>query len=400
MSPVRASIKRLENESSNGMKKRIAILGSTGSIGVNALKVIASLRDKYEITALSADSNIKALSRQARILDPKVLCVRDSALAGKLKALVPSGVDMLIGADGLEQIVSREDVDIVIFAISGSACIAPLICAIKHRKGIALANKESLVSAGAIVMPLAKEYNVPIIPIDSEHSAIFQCLEGKRPFLNKIYLTATGGPLLDIPKKRFDSLSRKFILNHPKWKMGVKISVDSATMMNKGLEVIEAKWLFDIKEEKIDVLVHPEAAVHSMIELIDGTVFAQIGPPDMRIPIQYAITYPSRLRTEVEFLNFSKAKYLSFRRPDPDKFPCLRLAREAMKKSGTHPAVLNAADEEAVKSYLSGRIKFSRIPVVIEKVLEHHKRVVIAPSIGDIMGAESWAREETVKLCR
>jgi len=400
MNPVRASVKRVGIESSNGMKKRIALLGSTGSIGVNALKVISSLGDKFEITALSADLNIKALSHQARIFDPKVLCVRDRTLAGKLKALVPSGIDILCGTSGLEEIVSRPDVDIVMFAISGSSCIAPLVRAIRERKRIALANKESLVSAGAIVMPLAKKNNVSIIPVDSEHSAIFQCLEGKRPFLNKIYLTATGGPLLDIPKSRFDKYSRKFILNHPKWKMGSKISVDSATMMNKGLEVIEARWLFDIEEDKIEVLVHPEAAVHSMIELIDGTVFAQISLPDMRIPIQYAITYPDRFGTEVEFLNFSKIKNLSFRKPDPDKFPCLRLAREALKMSGTYPAVLNAADEEAVKSYLKAKIKFSRIPAVIEKVLERHKRSIKEPSIGDIMGAESWAREETVKLCR
>jgi 1-deoxy-D-xylulose-5-phosphate reductoisomerase len=383
------------------MRKRIALLGSTGSIGVNALKVISSLGDRFEITALSADSNIKALSDQARLFGPKILCVRDGWLAGKLKALAPSGISILNGTGGLEEIVSRPDVDIVIFAISGSSCIAPLIRAIKNKKRIALANKESLVSAGAIVMPLAKKNNVPIIPIDSEHSAIFQCLGSeKRPFLNKIYLTATGGPLLDIPKSRFDKYSRNFILSHPKWKMGSKISVDSATMMNKGLEVIEARWLFDIEEEKIDVLVHPEAAVHSMIELIDGTVFAQISLPDMRIPIQYAITYPARFCTEVEFLDFSEIKNLSFKKPDLNKFPCLKLAREALKKGGTYPAVLNAADEEAVKSYLGGKIKFSRIPAVIEKVLEHHKRALNTPSIGDIMEAESWAREETVKLCR
>ncbi len=383
------------------MKKRIALLGSTGSIGVNALKVISSLNDKFEIVALSADSNIKTLSVQARNFDPKVLCLRDAALAGKLKSMVPPGIDILNGASGLEEIVSRRDVDIVIFAITGSSCIAPLISAIKNKKRIALANKESLVSAGSIVMPLAKKYGLPIIPVDSEHSAIFQCLGSeKRPFLNKIYLTATGGPLLDIPKSRFDKYSRNFILKHPKWKMGSKISVDSATMMNKGLEVIEARWLFDIDEEKIEVLVHPEAAVHSMIELIDGTVFAQISLPDMRIPIQYAITYPGRLCTEVEFLDFSKISNLSFRKPDLNKFPCLRLARESLKRGGTYPAVLNAADEEAVNSYLKGKIKFSRIPAVIEKVLEHHKRSIKEPSIGDIMGAESWAREETVRLCR
>jgi len=382
------------------MKKRIALLGSTGSIGVNALKVISVLNDKFEIAALSADSNIKLLSDQARRFNPKVLCVRDASLAGRLKALAPSGAGVLTGSDGLDEIVSRPDVDIVIFAISGSSCIAPLIRAIKNKKRIALANKESLVSAGSIVMPLAKRNNVSIIPIDSEHSAIFQCLEGKRPFLKKIYLTATGGPLLDIPKNSFDKCSRDFILNHPKWKMGSKISVDSATMMNKGLEIIEAKWLFGIEEGKIDVLVHPEAAVHSMIELIDGNVFAQISLPDMRLPIQYAITYPSRLPTEVEFLDFTKIKDLSFRKPDLKKFPSLGLARKALKDGGTYPAVLNAADEAVVENYLKGKTRFSRIPVIIEKVLARHKRSVKEPSIGDIMEAESWAREESVKLCR
>jgi len=224
-------------------------------------------------------------------------------------------------------------------------------------------------------------------------------MEGKKQFLNKIYLTATGGPLLDVPKAKFDKLSRKFILNHPKWKMGSKISVDSATMMNKGLEVIEARWLFDIGEEKIDVLVHPEAAIHSMIELIDGTAFAQMSLPDMRLPIQYAITYPDRVCAEVGFLDLAKIKNLSFRKPDMNKFPCLRLAREALRAGGTYPAVLNAADEEAVKIYLTGKIRFSRIPFVIEKTLEHHKRNIKKPSIGDIMAAESWAREEIVKLC-
>ncbi|MDO8536416.1 MAG: 1-deoxy-D-xylulose-5-phosphate reductoisomerase [Candidatus Omnitrophota bacterium] len=381
------------------MKKRIAILGSTGSIGVNALKVLSGLGDKFEVTALCADSNIKVLSVQARSFRPKVLCAGDTLSAGKLKSLVSPGVSILHGADGLKEIVSRKDVDVVIFAISGSACIVPLIEAIKNKKRIALANKESLVSAGSIVMSLAKKNDVAIIPIDSEHSAVFQCIEGKRPFLNKIYLTATGGPLLDIPKKEFDKYSRKFILNHPKWKMGSKISVDSATMMNKGLEVIEARWLFGIDEYKIDVLVHPEAAIHSMIELIDGTVFAQLSLPDMRIPIQYAVTYPERFRTEVDFMDFSKMNNLSFRLPDLHKFPCLRLAREALKMDGTYPAVLNAADEEAVKSYLDGKIKFSRIPILVEKTLERHKRSVKEPSIGDILGAESWAREEIVRLC-
>ncbi|MDP2929049.1 MAG: 1-deoxy-D-xylulose-5-phosphate reductoisomerase [Candidatus Omnitrophota bacterium] len=381
-------------------KKRMAVLGSTGSIGRNALEVIAFLKDRFEIVALSADSNTKELAIQAKKFNPKVVCVRDHSLAKKLKSKISSEITILSGASGLEEIVSRGDVDMVLFAISGSACLFPLIRAVKNGKRVALANKEALVSGGSIVMPLVKKKRASIIPIDSEHSAIFQCLEGKRKFLKKIYLTATGGPLLDVPGMKFDSIPREIILNHPKWKMGNKISVDSATMMNKGLEIIEARWLFDVEEPCIDVLVHPEAIIHSMVELIDGTVFAQMGFPDMRVPIQYAITYPERFDTKVGFMDFSKVKNLSFREPDLSKFPCLRLAREALKDGGTYPSVLNAADEEAVNGYLHGKINFSRIPVMVEKVLERHNGNKGKLTIGDIIEAESWAREEIKKQCR
>ena len=381
------------------MKRRVAILGSTGSIGISTLSVAASLKDKFEIVALSADSNIKTLVSQARIYKAKVICVRDETLARDARSLAHSTTTVLSGIDGLNEIVSRSDVDIVVFAISGSSCLIPLVKAIENRKRIALANKESLVSAGSILMKLAKANNVDIIPIDSEHSAIFQCLEGKRGFLNRIYLTATGGPLLNIPKNKFDRLGPDFILRHPKWKMGKKISVDSATMMNKGLEIIEANRLFNIDEKKIEVLVHPEAVVHSMIELMDGTVFAELSVPDMRIPIQYALTYPNRFRNICEVLNFSKVKSLSFEKPDLKKFPCLSLARQALQAGGTYPAVLNAADEEAVRMYLSGRIKFSNISILIEKVLEKHKSKSSVTSIDSVIGAESWAREEIGKLC-
>ena len=382
------------------MRRRAAILGSTGSIGSNTLSVISTLREKFEVVALSADSNIKTLAEQATLFKAKVISVRDRSLARSIKPLLSSKTTVLFGTDGLNEIVSRSDVDIVVFAISGSSCLLPLIKAIRNRKRIALANKESLVSAGSIVMRSAKENGVNIIPVDSEHSAIFQCVEGKREFLNKIYLTATGGPLLNIPKSRFDNLSPRFILNHPKWKMGKKISVDSATMMNKGLEVIEAKWLFDIDEKKIDVLIHPEAIVHSMVELVDGTVFAEMNTPDMRIPIQYALTYPSRFKSMCRSADFTKIKSLSFKKPDLKRFPCLSLARQALRDGGTSPAILNAADEEVVKGYLEGKIKFSQIPVLIEKVLGRHKENKSAPSIDDIIGAESWAREEMHKLCR
>ena len=381
------------------MRKRIAILGSTGSIGINALKVASSLGDKFEVVALSAGSNIKELAAQSRRYGPKVLCVRDEPSARKLASSISPSITVLNGISGLEEIVSRNDVDMVLFAISGSSCLIPLIRAINNKKAVALANKEALVSAGAIVMELAKKKRVSIIPIDSEHSAIFQCLEGKRDYLKKIYLTATGGSLLDVAKNRFNHISRAAVLNHPKWKMGNKITVDSATMMNKGLEIIEARWLFDIEARDIEVLVHPEAIIHSMIELVDGMVFAQMSMPDMRIPIQYAMTYPERFRTKTAPVDFLKLKDLTFRPPDTNKFPCLRLAREALVDGGTYPAVLNAADEEAVNEYLKGSINFTHIPVVIEKVLSRHKAGRGKLSICDVIGAERWAREEIHKLC-
>jgi len=382
------------------MLRKIALLGSTGSIGVNALKVASSLKDKIRIIALSADSNIKLLAEQARVFKPSVICVRDSLLAAKIKKMVPSGTEILCGNDGLEDIVSRNDIDTAVFAISGSSCINPLAKAIKVKKRIALANKEALISAGSYLMRLAKENKVPIIPIDSEHSAIFQCLEGKREYLKKIYLTATGGPLLNIPESGFDKLTPRFIINHPKWKMGKKISVDSATMMNKGLEIIEAKWLFDVDEKDIDVLVHPEAIIHSMIELLDGTFFAQLSMPDMRVPIQYAITYPDRFTNNLNNLNFSVIRKLSLEKPDLKKFPCLGLARLALKRGGTYPAVLNAADEEVVRKYLDRKIKFSRIPYIIEKVLSNHAGSKIKElSLNDIFDAERWAKEEVQKFC-
>ncbi len=382
------------------MNKRIAILGSTGSIGTNTLNVVSRARDKFEIIGLSADSNIELLAKQSKVFHPKIISVRDSILAAKIKRQVRGKTKILHGVDGLKEIASRPDVDMVIFAISGSPCLTPLLEAIKNKKEIALANKESLVSAGSIVMKLAKGKGVKIIPIDSEHSAIFQCLEGKADFLYKIYLTGSGGPLLKIPRNRFDSLTRRFILKHPKWKMGKKISVDSATMMNKGLEIIEAKYLFNIDEKFIEVLIHPEAVIHSMVELTDGTIFAQLGIPDMRIPIQYALTYPERFRSAVRRVDFSKLGKLTLEKPDIRKFPCLRLAREALKYGGTHPAVLNASDEEAVKRYLDGAIKFSDIAKIIDKVLSRH-RICMGkePSIDDIIDAEEWAREEVNRLC-
>ncbi len=382
------------------MTQRLAVLGSTGSIGVNTLDVITRLKDDFKVVALSADSNIKALAEQARKFHPDLICVGNESLAKKIKKSIPAGTRVLFGLDGLKEIVSTQDIDTVVAAISGTFCLIPLVEAVKHRKKIALANKEALVSAGPIIMKLAKANGVRIIPIDSEHSAIFQCLEGRAGSLSKIYLTGSGGPLLNVDRNKFSKLSKKDVLNHPKWKMGKKISVDSATMMNKGLEIIEAKYLFGVDDKYIEVLIHPEAVIHSMIELTDGSVFAQLGVPDMRLPIQYALTFPLRAGSAIERLDFTKIGKLAFFKPDLQKFPCLALARHAASAGGTAPGVLCASDEEVVKSYLEGDMKFTDIPKIIEKVLSRHKNITERElTIYDILEADRWAREEVRSIC-
>jgi len=384
------------------MRRRVAVLGSTGSIGKSALDVISRLDRDFEVVALSANSNIKALAAQARYFHPKVITVGNERLILDIKRLLPRGVRVLSGCEGLNEIVSRSDVDIVVMAISGTACIEPLVKTIAGGKRIALANKEALVSAGPIIMALAsRSKKAEIIPVDSEHNAIFQCINRSgRLDMSKIYLTGSGGPLLDVPKKDFDKVSTKMVLNHPKWKMGRKISVDSATMMNKGLEVIEAKYLFGVDDSVIEVLIHPEAIVHSMVEFVDGSVMAQMGVPDMRIPIQYALTYPRRLKGAAGSVDFVRAAKLSFRKPDDRKFPCLDMARRAARLGGTAPAVLCAADEEAVKFYLDGRIKFSDIPEIIENVLsKNNNRSKSSLTVCGVLDAVSWAKEETRSIC-
>ncbi len=383
-----------------GVRRRVAILGSTGSIGLNALDVISRLHDDFDVVALSADSSIDSLAAQARSFSPKIVAVGNERLAEGVKKLMPRGIRVAVGRDGLNEIVSRSDVDMVVMAISGTACIECLVRAIKCGKAIALANKEALVSAGPIIMKLAYSKEALIIPVDSEHSAIFQCISSGTAKASKIYLTGSGGPLLDVPKKDFDRISARRVLDHPKWKMGKKISVDSATMMNKGLEIIEAKYLFGLDESRIEVLIHPEAVIHSMVEFADGAILAQMAVPDMRLPIQYALTYPGRLKSAVKRVDFIKTASLSFREPDGVKFPCLGLARSVARSGGTAPAVLCAADEEAVRWYLEGKIKFSCIPEVIEKVLSRNKynsKSVL--TVSGVLDAVSWAKEETRSIC-
>ena len=379
--------------------KRIAILGSTGSIGVNTLDVLSRMRGDFKVVALSADSNTKLLSAQTRRFRPKTIAIGNGLLASQIKKIVPAETNILTGTEGLCAIAAAAGVDMIVFAISGNACLLPLLEAIRSAKGIALANKEALVSGGPLVMELARRRGVKILPVDSEHSAIFQCIEGRGAGLSKIYLTGSGGPLLDVSVSKFNKLSPSAVLKHPKWNMGKKISVDSATMMNKGLEIIEAQYLFGLDEKRIEVLIHPEAIIHSMAEFSDGAVLAQMALPDMRLPIQYALTYPERVKAPVKHIDFAALRQLTFRSPDTDKFPCLCLARQAARQGGTAPAVLCAADEEAVKCYLQNNVKFTGIPKIIEKVLARHKNTKGALSVRDIVDADAWAREEVRSLC-
>lgn len=382
------------------MIKKITILGSTGSIGAQVLDVVSSNPKRFKVVGLCANTNVKALAQQAKRFRPKVVAIKDSSRYLELKkSLNSSNIRLSCGKSGIEEVASFPEADIVVVASVGSDALLPTISAINAKKDIALANKEIIVSAGQILNAFARKKNVKILPIDSEQSAIFQCLNSeKKGALKKIILTGSGGPLKDIQKKSFNRLTPEQVINHPKWKMGRKISVDSATLMNKGLEVIEAHFLFDVDMDKIQVLIHPEAIVHSMVEFVDGSVLAQLGPTDMRLPIQYALSFPERIPTKIQRLDFVKLKTLTFEKPDFERFPCLGIAVEAGKKAGTTPAVLNASNEELVSLYLKRRIRFSDIPRIMRKVLQKHKNTA-KPKLDDILAAENWAREETHGLC-
>lgn len=383
----------------NGVK-RVAILGSTGSIGINALRVLKSLPDKFKVVGLSSFSNIELLEKQTEIFKPSLVCVVDRDKALKLKTRVNGRkIRFFSGPEGLNIIAASDSVDIVVVAVSGSCAIYPLLDAIRAKKHICLANKESIVMAGGIIMKMAANNKAPIIPVDSEHSAIFQCINSSNHSgINKIYLTGSGGSLFRTAKKRFPTIKVSEVLSHPKWKMGKKVTVDSATLMNKGLEIIEAQHLFNMPIDKIKLLIHPEAIIHSMVEFIDGAIIAQLGVTDMRLPIQYALTYPERIKASIDMVDFSKVKNLNFHQPDTKKYPCLSLAITSARLGGTYPAVLNAVDEEAVRAFLERKINLVKIPRVIEKILMRH-RSVEDPSLDDIFQADRWAREEARCLC-
>ena len=348
----------------------IAILGSTGSIGRNCLSVIHNLGDRFRVTYLTTNTNIELLQNQTSHVHPRGVVVLDESKAAALHSMAGDSVEILAGREGLLEIVRRDDVDLVINSIVGFAGLKPTVEAIKHRKHIALANKETLVVAGELITSLLQEYGVHLVPIDSEHSAILQCLAGEdRNSASRIILTASGGPLLDTPQEVFASITIEQALNHPNWKMGKKITIDSATLMNKGLEVIEARWLFGLPPERIDVVIHPQSIIHSMVEFVDGSIKAQLGIPDMKLPIQYALTYPERCPAGGSRVDFPKLQSMTFFAPDRQKFRCLQLAYDAIAMGGTAPAIMNAANEVAVQAFLEKKIPFDRIPVLIEQAL-------------------------------
>ncbi len=372
----------------------IAILGSTGSIGRNALRVIERFPERFAARALAAGRNVTLLAEQIRTFAPEAAAVLDQARAAELKALLPAGCRTVVlhGPEGYAAVAAWGDADVTLSAMVGAAGLRPTLAAIDAGKTVALANKETLVMAGAIVTGRAAERGVRILPVDSEHSAIFQCLQGhRREDLDHLLLTASGGPFLDRPAADFAHITPQEALRHPNWAMGAKITIDSATLMNKGLEVIEATWLFALPQERIRVVVHPQSIVHSMVAFRDGVIIAQLGTPDMKPAIAYALSYPERLDLAQPLPDFTGGLALSFRNVDRAKFPCLALAEEACRSGKTYPAVLNAANETAVEAFLTGRIDFGAIVRIVERVLQAHAGDD-ASDLEAVLAADGWAR--------
>jgi len=374
--------------------KNLSILGSTGSIGENAIKIVEQFPERFKIKALAAKKNVALLARQIDHFSPELAVVFDEENAAELKKLIAgTGVEIMHGVVGYNAAATLSGVDMVVTAMVGAAGLLPTLAAIDSGKDIALANKETLVMAGEIVVKKASEKGVKILPIDSEHSAIFQCIAGNRmEDLDRIFLTASGGPFLNLPLEEFAEIKPEDALNHPIWQMGRKISIDSATMMNKGLEVLEAKSLFGVSHDRIEVLIQPQSMIHSMVSFKDGSVMAQLGIPDMKGAIAYAMSYPERLPLDQGLPDFAGIGALTFQKPDFDKFPCLALAYSACKTGETLPAVLNAANEEAVNAFLNRRVSFTKIHEIIAETMNHHK-VVTNPTLSDIIEADQWARK-------
>ncbi|MBR6460579.1 MAG: 1-deoxy-D-xylulose-5-phosphate reductoisomerase, partial [Verrucomicrobia bacterium] len=369
------------------------LLGCTGSIGTSSVKVVNDLSDRLQVVGLGAGNNVQLLMEQTRSLHPKAVSIQSEENAELLKKELGGSTEVYCGEEGLIKLATLPEADIVLISIIGTTGLKPALAAIRAGKDIALASKEVLVVAGEIVMSEAKKYGVNVLTVDSEHSAIFQCLEGRKPeSVRRLILTASGGPFRKTPKSEFASITLEKALKHPSWSMGRKITLDSATLFNKGLEMIEARWLFNMGIEKVSVLVHPQSIVHSMVEFVDGSILAQLSTPDMCLPIQYALTWPERVQSTRVQTDFAAIGTLTFENPDEDRFPALRLAREAGLKGGTLPCVLNAANEIAVESFINSKLRFDQISTLVEDVMSEHQRIY-HPTLDQLLEADRWARD-------
>jgi 1-deoxy-D-xylulose-5-phosphate reductoisomerase len=373
-------------------RRRIAILGSTGSIGTQALDVIAQHPDLFEVELLTANNNADLLIRQALQFNPNQVVICNPDLYDRVaEALQPRMIKVFAGIESVCDLMDSDRIDMVLAAMVGFSGLKPTLAALKAGKAVALANKETLVAAGSIVMPLSLEHQAPVIPVDSEHSAIFQCLQGERVKPSKLILTGSGGPFRTMPAAEMAHITREAALNHPRWKMGAKVTVDSASLMNKGLELIEARWLFDMAPDDIEVVIHPQSVIHSMVRFSDGCVMAQLSNPDMRLPIQYALSYPYRVPLAMERLDLIKLGCLTFEEPDLQRFPCLEIARRCIRQGGNAPCIMNAANEEAVAAFLAGNLPFTQIPEIIEETLARAS-FVANPELDDIYSTNFESR--------
>ncbi len=379
-------------------QKNVVLLGSTGSIGTSTIKVVSDLPDRLRLVGLAAGNNASLLAQQARQLQPLAISLRDPVLARELQSALAPAIHVYSGPAGLIRLATLPEADIVLIAIVGTAGLQPALAAIRAGKDIAVASKEILVMAGETVMAEAKKYGVRVLTVDSEHSAIFQCLDGKsEQSIRRLWLTASGGPFRTTPKEEFARITVERALKHPSWVMGRKITIDSATLFNKGLEMIEARWLFGVDMSRVGVVVHPQSIVHSMVEFVDGSILAQLSTPDMCLPIQYALTYPERVASSRVQTQPAKLGNLTFEEPDPERFPAMGLARRAGELGGTLPAVLNAANEVAVEAFCKGNLRFDQISQAVAQVMERHQRTD-HPTLDQILAADQWARQETAGL--
>jgi 1-deoxy-D-xylulose-5-phosphate reductoisomerase len=376
--------------------KGLSILGATGSVGTNVLRVVDAFPGRFTVVGLSAGDNVEKLAEQVSRHRPRVVSVRSAATRDALGRLLDlGGTRVVVGEEGAVEVATHADADVVVASAVGAVGLVPTYRALQAGKDVALANKETLVMAGELMVAQARARGGKLLPIDSEHCALHQCLDGRRPDeVRRLVLTASGGPFRTRARDSFDRVTPAEALAHPTWSMGRKITIDSATLMNKGLEVIEARWLFGVSAERVEVLIHPQSVVHSMVEFVDGTVLAQLGVTDMRLPIQYALSYPERWEAAIPGIDFSRGLRLEFEAPDHERFPCLGLAYRALEGGGSLPAVLNAANEEAVAAFLDGRIGFPAIPEAIREVMDDHPPRPVT-TLDDVLAADAWARERT-----